>query len=208
VQKLIDGYKRFQTEIFPRRQKEFHLLAEGQKPEWLFITCSDSRVVPDLVLGADPGDLFITRNAGHVIPMEGNDVDGCTASIEYAIEAVGVRHAILCGHSDCGAVKAIMDRKKAPLGNRMPHVERWLSHVEQAFAHRQPLDPADGASAELASLIRGNVVAQFINLKAQPSVERALREGRLTVRGWYYDILTGRIEEYDEELGRFRPWQG
>lgn len=206
MDKLITGHCRFRAEIFPRRQKEFHLLAEGQQPEWLFITCADSRVVPDLVLGTEPGDLFITRNAGNVIPMTGNDVDGCTATIEYAVEAVGVRHAILCGHSDCGAVKAIMDREKTPLGDRMPHVDHWLSHVEQAYEHRQPLNPADGASAELASLIRGNVVAQLGNLKAQPAVARAMAAGRLTVRGWYYDILTGRIEQYDEATERFLPW--
>jgi carbonic anhydrase len=207
LDKLAVGYRKFRAEIFPRRQKEFHLLAEGQQPEWLFISCSDSRVVPDLVLGTDPGDLFITRNAGNVIPMTGNDVDGCTATIEYAIEVLQVRHAILCGHSDCGAIKAIYDHKFAPDSDRMPHVHSWLSHVEQAFEHQQPLDPADGDAAGLASLIRGNVVAQLGNLKAQPSVARALAEGRLTVRGWYYDILTGRMEEYDEELGRFRPWQ-
>jgi carbonic anhydrase len=99
---------------------------------------------------------------------------------------------------------------KAALGHTalegLPQAERWLHHVEAAFAHRQPLNPADGESAELASLIRGNVVAQMMNLRAQPSVTRAVAQGRLVVHGWYYDILTGRIEEYDEGLRRFLPW--
>jgi carbonic anhydrase len=173
-----------------------------QAPEWLFITCSDSRVVPDLFLGTGPGDLFITRNAGNVVPVTGNDVDGCTATIEYAVEVLKVKQAILCGHSDCGALKAALDSKSL---ESLPKARRWLHHVEAAFSHRQPLNPADGESAELASLIRGNVVAQLMNLKAQPSVARAFDAGRLTVHGWYYDILTGRIEQYDEGIHRFLP---
>jgi carbonic anhydrase len=205
MQKLVDGHQRFLAEIFPRRRGEFHLLAESQQPAWLFITCSDSRVVPDLVLGTDPGDLFITRNAGNVVPITSQDVDGCTATIEYAVEVLKVKHAILCGHSDCGAMKAALDKES--LAN-LPKAERWLHHVEAAFAHRQPLNPAEGDAAELAALIRGNVVAQLQNLRAQPAVRAALEAGRLTVHGWYYDILTGTIEEYDEEQDRFLPWPG
>jgi carbonic anhydrase len=130
-------------------------------------------------------------------------VDGCTATIEYAVEVLKVKHAILCGHSDCGAMKAALDKKGL---QDLPKAERWLHHVEAAFAHRQPLNPADGDSAELASLIRGNVVAQLLSLHAQPSVAREVAAGQLTVHGWYYDILTGRIEQYDEELRRFLPW--
>ncbi|MGA2674414.1 MAG: carbonic anhydrase [Terracidiphilus sp.] len=203
MERLIEGHKRFLAEVFPGKRDQFHLLAETQAPEWLFITCSDSRVVPDLFLGTGPGDLFITRNAGNVVPLTSQDVDGVTATIEYAVEVLHVKHAILCGHSDCGALKAALDRKGL---ESMPKARRWLSHVEAAFSHRQPPDPADGDSAELASLIRGNVVAQLLNLRAQPSVARALLDGRLTVHGWYYDILTGRIEQYDEQMRRFLPW--
>jgi carbonic anhydrase len=203
MQKLVDGHQRFLAEVFPNRRGEFHLLAESQQPAWLFITCSDSRVVPDLVLGTDPGDLFITRNAGNVVPITSQDVDGCTATIEYAVEVLKVKHAILCGHSDCGALKAALDRESIA---NLPKAERWLHHVESAFAHRQPLNPAEGDAAELTALIRGNVVAQLHNLRAQPSVRKAVAAGRLTVHGWYYDILTGKIEEYDEQQQRFLPW--
>ena len=200
MQRLIEGHKRFLDEVFPAKKSHFHLLAESQAPAWLFITCADSRVVPDLILGTEPGDLFIARSIGNVVPVTNLDVDGVTATIEYSVEALKVQHAIVCGHSDCGAMKAALDRKS--LAN-LPQARRWLDHVEAAFAHRQPLNPADGESAELASLIRGNVVAQLKNLHAQPPVARAVTEGRLTVHGWYYDILTGRIEEYDEELKKF-----
>ena len=186
--------------MFPARKSHFHLLAEGQTPEWLFITCADSRVLPDLILGTEPGDLFISRSIGNVVPVTSHDVDGVTATIEYAVEVLKVRHIIVCGHSDCGALKATLDRKSL---ENLPKARRWLEHVEAAFAYQQPLNPADGESAELASLIRGNVVAQLKNLQAQMPVKRAMAEGRLTVHGWYYDILTGQIEEYDEGLKKF-----
>jgi carbonic anhydrase len=202
MDRLIEGHKRFLAEVFPGRRAQFHLLAETQAPEWLFITCSDSRVLPDLILGTGPGDLFIARNAGNVVPLPSGHVDGVTATIEYAVEVLRVKQAILCGHSDCGALKAALDRQSL---ESLPEARRWLRHVEVAFSHRQPLNPADGDSAELASLIRGNVVAQLLNLRAQPSVAQAVLEGRLTVHGWYYDILSGRIEQYDETTRRFLP---
>jgi len=202
MQRLIDGHKRFHAEVFPSRRDQFHLLAEMQAPEWLFITCSDSRIVPDLILGTGPGDLFITRTAGNVVPITSGNVDGVTATIEYAVEVLKVKHAILCGHSDCGALKAALDRKGL---ESLPKAQRWLNHVEAAFSHRQPPNPAEGEHAELASLIRGNVVAQLFNLRAQPSVAKAVGEARLTCHGWYYDILSGRIERYDEDMRRFLP---
>jgi carbonic anhydrase len=200
MDRLIEGHRRFLAEVFPKRRDQYKLLSDRQAPEWLFITCSDSRVVPDLILGTGPGDLFITRNAGNVVPVQSHDVDGVTATIEYAVEVLKVKGAILCGHSDCGALKAAVNQTGL---EKMPKAKRWLSHVDAAFQHRQPLNPADGEHAELASLIRGNVVAQLANLKAQPAVQHAVAEGRLTVHGWYYDILSGRIEEYDEAAGGF-----
>jgi carbonic anhydrase len=202
MDRLIEGHKRFLKDVFPGRRDQFHLLAESQAPEWLFITCSDSRIMPDMILGTGPGDLFITRNAGNVVPMTGTDVDGVTATIEYAVEVLKVKHAILCGHSDCGAMKAAIDRKGL---QNLPKASRWLHHVEAAFSHRQPINPADGEHAELGALVRGNVVAQWLNLKAQPAVARALAHGAIGVHGWYYDILTGRIEQYDDQMKRFLP---
>ena len=185
-------------------------MAESQAPECLFITCADSRVLPDLILGTEPGDLFISRSIGNVVPAASLDaatqdaatqgVDGVTATIEYAVEVLKdkARHRLrpLRLRGDEGGAESGWACQSA-------RARRWLEHVDAAFAHRQPLNPADGESAELASLIRGNVVAQLMNLRAQPAVARAENEGRLTVHGWYYDILTGRIERYDERLKRF-----
>ena len=203
MQRLVEGHKNFLKNVFPGRKDQYHLLAESQAPEWLFITCSDSRIVPDLILGTGPGDLFISRNAGNIIPVTANDVDGTTATIEYAVEVLKVPYAIVCGHSDCGAMKAAVQRAGL---ESLPKAKRWLDHVEGAFTHRQPQNPADGEHAEMCSLIRGNVVAQLLNLKAQPAVARAVAGGKLQVFGWYYDILSGRIEQYDEQARRFSPF--
>jgi len=200
MERLIGGHKKFLAEVFPAQKSRFRLLAEGQAPMWLFITCADSRVLPDMILGTDPGDLFIARSIGNVVPVTSFDADGVTATIEYAVEVLKVRHAIVCGHSDCGAMKAALDREGLV---NLPKVRRWLDHVEAAFAYKQPLNPADGESAELAAVIRGNVVAQLMNLRAQPLVAKAIAEKRLTAHGWYYDIMTGRIEEYNEKQQRF-----
>src|SRR6202451_3331483 len=105
MKRLIEGHKKFLAEVFPARKSHFHLLSEGQAPESLFITCSDSRVLPDLILGTEPGDLFISRCIGNVVPVtSSHDVDGVTATIEYAVEVLKVKHTIICGHSDCGAL--------------------------------------------------------------------------------------------------------
>jgi carbonic anhydrase len=202
MERLIKGHKRFLGEVFPRKRDQFHLLAEMQAPEYLFITCSDSRIVPDLILQTGPGDLFITRNAGNVVPAPSRDDDGVKATIEYAVEVLKVKHAILCGHSDCGALKAALNRVGL---EKLPNASRWLHHVEGAFSHKQPLRPEEGEHAELASLIRGNVIAQLANLRAQPSVARALAHRTIQIHGWYYDIMTGRIEQYDEEQTGFHP---
>lgn len=200
MERLIQGHKKFLAEVFPHRRDQFHLLADSQAPEWLFITCADSRIVPDLILGTGPGDLFISRSIGNVVPVTMHDVDGVTATIEYAVDVLKVKNVIICGHSDCGALKAAVNRHGL---EKLPKASRWLQHIEAAFTHRQPINPEDGEHGELCSLIRGNVVAQLLNLKAQPSVARAMTEGRLSVHGWYYDIVTGRIERYDENLRRF-----
>ena len=203
IDTLIEGHKRFHRDIFPHKKAQYHLLAESQAPEYLFITCSDSRIVPDLILQTGPGDLFLSRSIGNVVPVtSGSDVDGVTSTIEYAVEVLCVKHIILCGHSDCGALKAAINRKSL---ENLPKASSWLKYVEGAFTHRQPLDPADGEHAELASIIRGNVVAQLGNLRSQPSVAKALAHNKLDVHGWYYDILTGRIEQYDEQQRKFLP---
>jgi carbonic anhydrase len=200
MDRLIEGHKRFLAEAFPLKRDQFHLLADGQRPETLFITCADSRIVPDLILQTQPGDLFLCRNAGNVIPKAGEPAGGVSATIEYAVEVLQVRHAIVCGHSDCGVIRALM----APHAlEGLPSVQDWLQHVEPAWEYVHEVERHAGELTRHTALTHANVLAQLENLRTHEYVQRALAEGRLMVHGWYYDILSGRIERYDEELKRF-----
>jgi len=200
VKQLIEGHRRFLTEVFPGKRDQFHLLAEGQRPECLFLTCADSRVVPDLILQTQPGDLFICRNAGNVIPREGEPAGGVSATIEYGVEVLRVRHLIVCGHSDCGVIRALM----APDAlEGLPSVRDWLQHVEPAWEYVDELERHGGELTRHTALSHANVLAQLDNLRTHAFVQQAMAEGRLALVGWYYDILTGRIEQYVEKQRRF-----
>jgi carbonic anhydrase len=200
MKNLLKGYLHFRKDVFPQMKNHFHLLAESQAPDVLFITCADSRVVPNLILQTEPGDLFISRNVGNVVPPSGETPGGITSTLEYAVEVLKVRHVIICGHSDCGAVKAVLDKKNL---SRLPITEKWLKYVEAAWQYRDPSDPLGDHKAEHTALIHANVIAQLHNLKTHPEVASGLSKGTLQVHGWYYDIMTGTIEAYDENSRKF-----
>lgn len=200
MQHLIEGHKRFLAETFPAKRSQFHLLAEGQRPECLFVTCADSRVVPDLILQTQPGEMFICRNAGNVIPRAGEPAGGVSATIEYGVQVLGVRHLIVCGHSDCGVISALM----APNAlDGLPSVRDWLQHVQPAWEYVDEVERHGGELTRHTALAHANVLAQLDNLRTHAFIQQALAEGRLTLHGWYYDILSGRIEQYDEPQRRF-----
>ncbi|MGC2621383.1 MAG: carbonic anhydrase [Acidobacteriaceae bacterium] len=201
MQTLLHGYAKFRRDVFPHQKDRFRLLADRQAPDALFITCSDSRVVPDLILQTEPGDLFVCRTAGNIVPPHGQMAGGVSATIEYAVEVLKVRHIIVCGHSDCGAIKAMFDRHNLA---RLPLTSKWLGFVEPAWKHLESGIPDDPRALHTA-LIHANVIAQFENLKTHPEVARALVHQTLQIHGWYYDILTGAIEAYDESSRHFVP---
>lgn len=208
MQRLLQGYARFRRDVFPERRSHFHLLAESQHPETLFITCADSRVVPDLIFQTEPGDMFLCRAVGNIVPPHGAMPGGIGSTIEYAVEVLQVRHIVLCGHSDCGAIKALLPpehgdpRAKRDL-SRLPLTAQWLGYVEPARRHLPPGIPESDLATLHVALIRANVIAQLENLKTHPEVARAIAHRTLQVHGWYYDILTGAVEAYDEEQRRF-----
>ncbi len=201
MNRLLDGYAHFRRNVFPGMKDQFHLLSDRQQPEFLFITCSDSRVVPDLIFQTAPGDMFLCRTAGNVIPPQGAMPGGVSATIEYAVEVLHVKHIVVCGHSDCGAIKAMIDRR--PL-SRLPLTTQWLGYIEPAWRHLDP-GTSDDPQARHTALIYANVIAQLENLKTHPEVARHLADRTLEVHGWYYDILTGAVEAYDQEQRRFKP---
>lgn len=199
MKEIIEGFLKFQKNVFPERVKLFKSLANQQNPRALFISCSDSRLVPELVTQREPGDLFVIRNAGNIVPSYGPEPGGVSASVEYAVAALQVNDIVICGHSDCGAMTAVATCKCL---DHMPAVSSWLRYADSARVvneARQHPDP----SAKVAAMVRENVIAQLANIQTHPSVRLALEEGRVTLHGWIYDIESGRIEAFDGKTGTF-----
>jgi carbonic anhydrase len=198
IDRLGNGVRRFRTEIFPRRRGLFARLAAAQQPSALFLTCADSRIVPALITHSGPGELFIERNPGNVVPLYSEDSVGVSASIEYAVSALGTRHIVICGHSDCGAVKGIFAPDAVA---HMPAVARWLKHGAAA-RERLRCEGLDEV-AQLRALTELNVRVQMENLLTHPCVRAGLAAGSLTVHGWVYDIETGSVVAHDAASDRF-----
>ncbi|WP_144812371.1 MULTISPECIES: carbonic anhydrase [Enterobacteriaceae] len=199
MKEIIEGFLKFQKNVFPERVKLFKSLANQQNPRALFISCSDSRLVPELVTQREPGDLFVIRNAGNIVPSYGPEPGGVSASVEYAVAALQVNDIVICGHSDCGAMTAVATCKCL---DHMPAVSSWLRYADSARVvneARQHPDP----SAKVAAMVRENVIAQLANIQTHPSVRLALEEGRVTLHGWVYDIESGRIDAFDGRTGTF-----
>ncbi|MFE6591546.1 carbonic anhydrase [Streptomyces sp. NPDC057781] len=190
MQPLIDNAR-----TYGQRSEEFAGHAQGQSPEVLFITCSDSRVVPALITGAGPGRLFELRTAGNIVPAYGAErPSGEAATIEYAVAVLGVTDIVVCGHSHCGAVGALVRGDDL---SAVPAVRDWLAH---AADEPKPCDPADPTVAEA---VQQHVLAQLLRLRSYPCVERRLTDGRLRMHGWYYEVHTGVVREHHADTDTF-----
>ena len=195
MEKLVQGLRQFQSTYFSKHQELFEQLARGQKPRVLFITCSDSRVDPNLITNAQVGDLFVIRNAGNIIPPYGAANGGEGAAIEYAVQALGIEQIIVCGHSHCGAMKGLL--KFEQLKDQMPLVYDWLKHTEST--RRLLKENYSQLSGEplLEIAIAENVLTQVENLRTYPVIHSKLRGGKLSLNAWVYQIETGRVFAYD-----------
>jgi carbonic anhydrase len=197
---LVEGIHRFQSGVFGRKKELFERLAKGQEPDALFITCSDSRVSPTLLTQTLPGDLFILRNAGNLVPPYGPMHGAEAAAIEYAIEALAVNDIIVCGHTHCGAMKAVLDPASL---EALPATKGWLIYAEATrrvmAAHYQDL-PKD---EKLEICIEENVLVQVENLRTHPSVLTALSHGKLRLHAWVYEIESGNVMAFDDEAGQY-----
>jgi carbonic anhydrase len=198
--RLAAGVTRFQSEAYKRRKALFQQLAEGQSPEALFITCSDSRIDPNLLTQTSPGELFICRNAGNIVPPHTNHTGAMTASIEYAVGALNVGHIIICGHSGCGAMKGAMETESLA---DFPHVREWLNFARAARLIAEEKCDAAPHLDRLTLLSKENVLLQIAHLKTHPYVAQRLAMGRLEIHGWYYDIAAGSVLAYDETAKDF-----
>jgi carbonic anhydrase len=185
MQDLTQGVARFQRDVFPAKAELFAHLATNHTPPTLFIGCSDARVVPELITGSEPGDLFVIRTAGNLVPAYTPGADGVAASIEYAVAALGVRDIVVCGHSACGAMTALAHGHDL---SGVPAVAAWLRLADASVART-------ATAGDVPALVRQNVLAQLANLATHPSVAKALAEQKVALHGWVYDIPTGRVED-------------
>lgn len=200
MEKLVRGVHHFQTTQFNEQRELFEHLSQGQQPDTLLITCSDSRIAPNLVLQTQPGDVFVLRNAGNLVPPYGAARGGEGATIEYALKGLEVRHIIVMGHSKCGAMKGLLNPDSLA---EMPLVTDWLNH---AAATLQIVKECYGDLAgedRLNAAIKENVLVQLDNLRTYPVVAVKLAKGELTLHGWLYEIESGRVLAFDHASSHF-----
>jgi len=201
MHRLVQGFRHFRRNVFPQQTKVFKDLANQQKPHTMIITCSDSRIMPERIFTTEPGDLFVYRNIGNIVPPYTHQVSGEIAAIEFAVTVLKVEHIVICGHSDCGAMKAALHPEKAA---GMPSVSAWLKHAARArhvfFAHNHT-DEKD----HLRCLTEENVIAQLDHLRTLPVVAAALTRGTLELHGWVYDIPDAILNVYNPREGKFIP---
>jgi carbonic anhydrase len=205
LQHIVDGFMHFRHEVFPQQEELFKKLATAQRPRAMFIACADSRIVPELITQSSPGDLFVTRNVGNVVPPYGQLNGGVSTAIEYAVIALGVQHIIICGHSDCGAMRAVLNPQTL---EKMPTVKAWLRHAEVARTVVQDNCHCTDELDSMHVLTQENVIAQLQHLRTHPSVASKMASGQLFIHGWVYSIETSEILAYDAEQDRFLPLDG
>jgi carbonic anhydrase len=194
VDKFLGGVSRFQRDVYPRRRDLFEKLAVGQRPDALFITCADSRIDPCLLTQTIPGELFICRVIGNIVPPYPDSLGGVSATIEYAVGVLRVPQVIVCGHTDCGVIKGALAPDHLA---EFAAVWNWLRY---ANVHRRAPEP----SAELVlAMTEENVVTQLANLRSHPAVAGRLLAGDLGVQGWVYHIGTGGVTVYNELTRKF-----
>ncbi len=198
--KFAAGVVRFQNEVYPQKKELFEKLSKGQSPEALFITCSDSRIETAMITQTEPGELFICRNAGNIVPPHTNHTGGMTASIEFATAALQVPHIVVCGHTECGAMKGAMN----PEGlDALPHVREWLGYSKAAVEIVNHIGEGKSDKERMDLLLKHNVILQLTHLKTHPAVAARLAKGDLELHGWVYDIKTGDVHAYDEDKKNF-----
>jgi carbonic anhydrase len=195
LQRLEEGVRRFQTEVFPEQADMFAQAAsEKQSPHTLFITCADSRIDPIAITSSSTGEIFVARNIGNMVPAYGEMLGGVSAVIEFAVSSLGVRHIVICGHSHCGAMHALLDPASV---STMPTVQAWLHNahaalrVAESLRDQSPSPPSEQQLVEI--LTEQNVLLQMQHLKTHPSVAGAIAKGDLAISGWIYSIGTGEV---------------
>jgi carbonic anhydrase len=200
MQKLIEGLHRFQSEVFSSQRELFTRLSQGQSPEVMFITCSDSRINPGLITQTRPGEMFVLRNAGNIVPPYGHGIQGEDATIEFAMVHLRIKHIIVCGHSRCGAMQGLL---KPEALEALPAMKVWLKHAEGTRRLIQENYQHLRDDALLTATAEENVLVQLENLRTHPTVQQRLADRDLTLHGWVYKLETGQMFSYEPNVGQF-----
>lgn len=205
LEEYAKGNKLFRSYFKENKESLLDLVKNGQSPKALFIGCSDSRVIPDLMVQTNPGDLFVLRNVGNFVPPYKPDEDyHATASgIEYAVSVLNVQEIIICGHSHCGACKSLYEPIEDP---SLIHTKKWLELGESAKVSAILSLGADAPKEELLRLTEKlSVIKQIENILTYPNVQKRFEDGSLHIHGWHYDIETGKIDYYNADTYEFLP---
>lgn len=206
MRKLVEGILHFKKEVRPQYAHVFEDLAAGQSPAALFICCADSRVVPNLLSSTYPGELFVDRNAGNIIPPghpetgESHSDESEAASLEYAIQYLHVPDVVVMGHSNCGAMKALLDGRNVP---GAPNLVAWLRHAEPALQRLREKGALDPAWPKVDQLSQWNVLEQLEHVKSYPCVAKALGAGTVRLHAWWFDVAMANVHVFDQEAGRY-----
>jgi carbonic anhydrase len=200
MQKLIDGLHKFKSDVFNPNQELFRPLVDHQRPEALFITCSDSRIDPNLLTQTNPGELFIMRNAGNIVPPYGAGMGGAAATVEFAVLTLGVRYLIVCGHTECGAMGALLEPQ---ILQDAPAMRQWLGYAEATRRVVVENYPEITGEERLTVAVEENVLTQIEHLRTHPAVRSRLARGALSLHGWVYKLQTGEVFQYDAAQAQF-----
>lgn len=201
MDRLLSGIKKFRLEVLEEQEDFYESLRREQHPHTLFITCSDSRILPSRITGTNPGELFVVRNVANIVPpyRVTDEYVATTSAIEYAVKALKVKHIIICGHSNCGGCSASLHQTAEKMD--LPHTQRWLELLDEVrekvvALEKEPL-------IQEVMMEEANILAQLENLRTFPEIKEREERGEIDIHGWYFDIGTGEVLEYIEDLGKF-----
>ncbi len=204
MQRIQEGVNRFRTRVFPQKRELYERLAEKQVPFALFLTCGDSRIEPSILTGTEPGQIFVERTPGNIVPIYDEIASvGVSASIEYAITVLGVQDVIICGHSACGAMKGLLHPEEL---RKIPATARWLKYAKPAIEMLERDYHELHGAPRLKKLSQLNVVEQMAHLHTHPAVAERLPAGKVRIHGWFYEIHKGMVERYNRDTGEFEMW--
>ena len=189
--KLVHGINKFKTNVYPAMREEFAQLKSGQSPETLFITCSDSRIDPSLITQTQPGELFVIRNAGNIVPLPGSGELSVEATIQYAVDVLKVSQIVVCGHSHCGAVTGLLNLDSL---ESLPVIRDWVKRSEKV------LEQFNCCETQIPEAIEANVMLQLDHLREYECVSKAIGEGRLSLHGWVYHFENGQVDFLNDEV--------